>query len=201
MAVGANFPEVLRAAQLGAEWAWRTLYKDLAPAVTGYLRLHNVREPDDLTGEVFVHVVRGLANFAGDEKQFRSWVFVIAHHRVCDERRLRARKPLEPAADNTIQRLGSSGNSEDEALHGLATAEVCRVLESLSNDQRDVMLLRIIGGFTLEETAGMIGKRALSVKALQRRAIATIRRKGLVRMADSPAQLSGDLGFSASAGR
>src|SRR5688572_11563216 len=119
MAVGAGFPEVLRAAQLGAEWAWRILYKDLAPAVTGYLRLHNVREPDDLTGEVFVHIVRGLASFTGDEKQFRSWVFVIAHHRIFDESRLRARKPFEPAEDSTIQHRAPCGNSEDEALRGL----------------------------------------------------------------------------------
>lgn len=201
MAVGAGFPEVLRAAQLGAEWAWRSLYKDLAPAVTGYLHLHNAREPDDLTGEVFVHVVRGLAGFTGDEKQFRSWVFVIAHHRIFDEGRMRARKPFEPADDTTIHRLSPSGNSEDEALNGLATAEVRRVLESLSQDQRDVMLLRIIGGFTLEETAEIVAKRVGSVKALQRRAIATIRRTSHVRMADSPAQLSGDLGFFSPSGR
>ena len=200
MAVGAGFPEVLKAAQLGAEWAWHILYKELAPAVTGYLRLHNVREPDDLTGEVFVHVVRGLANFSGNEKQFRSWVFVIAHHRIFDESRLRARKPFEPAEDSTIQRLAPSGNSEDEALRGLTTAEVRRVLEALSDDQRDVMLLRIIGGFTVEETADVVGKRVSSVKALQRRAIATIRRLGMVKMAESPGQLSGDLGFSSSAG-
>lgn len=200
MAVGAGFPEVVRAAQLGAEWAWRILYKDLAPAVTGYLRLHNVREPDDLTGEVFVHVVRGLANFRGNEKQFRSWVFVIAHHRIFDESRLRARKPFEPAEDCTIQRLAPAGNSEEEALRGLATAEVRRVLEALSDDQRDVMLLRIIGGFTIEETADIVGKRVSSVKALQRRAIASIRRLGMFKMAESAGQLSGELGFSTSAG-
>jgi RNA polymerase sigma factor (sigma-70 family) len=186
MAVGEGFPEILRAAQLGAEWAWRTLYRDLAPAVTGYLRLHGVSEPEDLTGEVFVQIVRGVRGFTGDEKQFRSWVFVIAHHRIADERRSRSRKPSAPAQLQTLVQMAPSGNAEEEALGRLSIGEIRRVLEALSDDQRDIMLLRIVGGLTLEETAGVVGKRVGSVKALQHRAIATIRRMGLVRMGAAP---------------
>lgn len=180
MAIGAGFPEVLRAAQLGAEWAWRALYKDLSPAVLGYLRLRGVAEPEDLTGEVFVQVVRGLAGFSGDEKQFRSWVFVVAHHRILDERRLRTRRPAEPAGLETLESSGATGNVEDEAIDKLALAELRSVLDTLSGDQRDVLLLRIVGGLTLEETAAATGKRVGAVKALQRRGIAAIRRNGMV---------------------
>jgi RNA polymerase sigma factor (sigma-70 family) len=182
MAIGAGFPEVLRAAQLGAEWAWRALYKDLAPAVLGYLRLRGVAEPEDLTGEVFVQVVRGLAGFSGDEKQFRSWVFVVAHHRILDERRTRSRRPAEPAGFEALESSGATGNVEDEAIDKLALAELRSVLDTLSGDQRDVLLLRIVGGLTLEETAAATGKRVGAVKALQRRGIAAIRRNGMVEM-------------------
>lgn len=201
MAVGEGFPEILRAAQLGAEWAWRTLYRDLAPAVTGYMRLHGVAEPDDLTGEVFVHIVRGLSSFTGNEKQFRSWVFVIAHHRLADERRSRNRKPSEPAEIHALEQVCPAGNTEEEALSRLSVGEIRRVLEALSDDQRDIMLLRIVGGLTLEETAGIVGKRIGSVKALQRRAIATIRRIGLVKVSAAPAKLTAKLGLNGSAGR
>lgn len=201
MAVGEGFPEILRAAQLGAEWAWRTLYRDLAPAVTGYLRLHGIAEPEDLTGEVFVQIVRGLSGFTGDEKQFRSWVFVIAHHRIADERRSRSRKPSAPAELQTLEQVAPSGNAETEALSRLSIGEIRRVLDALSDDQRDIMLLRIVGGLTLEETAGVVGKRVGSVKALQRRAIATIRRMGLVKMSIAPGKLTAELGLNSSAGR
>lgn len=200
MAVGENFPEILRAAQLGAEWAWRTLYRDLAPAVTGYLRLHEASEPEDLTGEVFVQIVRGLSGFTGDEKHFRSWVFVIAHHRIADERRSRTRKPAAPAELQTLEQVAPSGNAEEEALSRLSIGEIRRVLDALSDDQRDIMLLRIVGGLTLEETAGVVGKRVGSVKALQRRAIASIRRMGLVKMS-APGKPTAELGLNSSAGR
>ncbi|HEU4868665.1 MAG TPA: RNA polymerase sigma factor [Actinomycetota bacterium] len=201
MAVGEGFPEILRAAQLGAEWAWRTLYRDLAPAVTGYLRLHGVGEPEDLTGEVFVQIVRGLSGFTGDEMQFRSWVFVIAHHRIADERRARTRKPSAPAEFQALEQVAPTGNAEEEALGRLSVGEIRRVLDALSDDQRDIMLLRIVGGLTLEETAGVVGKRIGSVKALQRRAIATIRRMGLVKMSAAPGKLTTELGLNSSAGR
>jgi DNA-directed RNA polymerase specialized sigma24 family protein len=45
------------------------------------------REIDDLTSETFLGVVRAIPRFRGDEGQFRSWVFVIAHRRLQDERR------------------------------------------------------------------------------------------------------------------
>lgn len=192
MSIGAGFPEALRAAQLGAEWAWRTIYRDLSPAVLGYLRLRGVAEPEDVTGEVFLQVVRGLGSFSGDEKQFRSWVFVVAHHRMLDDRKLRYRRPSEPARPERLEPLGATGNVEDEALDQLAVAEVRAMLDTLTDDQRDVLLLRIVGGLTLEETAAVTGKRIPSVKALQRRGIAAIRRKGVLKMTGAPPNLAAD---------
>ncbi len=193
MAIGGNFPEVLRAAQLGAEWAWRTIYRDLSPAVLGYLRLQGVLEPEDFAGEVFVQVVRNVGTFEGNENQFRSWVFVIAHHRAQDYRRSRVRKPTEPAGPETIAQHAEVGNAEEEALDRLGVADVERVLSELTDDQRDVMLLRILGGLTVEETAAALGRRVSAVKALQRRAVAAIRRKGLVPRPNDRAQASAAL--------
>ncbi len=193
MAIGEGFSDVLPAAQLGAEWAWRVIYRDLSPSLIGYLRLHGVQEPEDLTGEVFVHVVRGLSSFCGDEDQFRSWVFLIAHHRMLDDRRSRSRKPSEPVEAKSIEYHGPVGNSEEEALEQLSVAEVRRLLEGLSDSQRHVLLLRIIGGLTLEETAAVIGKRISSVKALQRRAIAAIRRAGALAVVDSSRSFAADV--------
>jgi RNA polymerase sigma-70 factor, ECF subfamily len=190
MAIGGGFPDVLAAAQLGAEWAWRVIYRDLSPTVIGYLRLHSVLEPEDLTGEVFVQVVRGLRDFVGDEAQFRSWIFVIAHHRILDERRRRSRKPFESAEPESIAQHGPAGNSEDEALARLLIGEIKQALATLSQGQREVLLLRIVGGLTLEETAAAVGKRLGSVKALQRRGFAAIRRNGIVQI---PTPVTGEL--------
>ena len=55
--------------------------------------------------------------------------------------------------------------------NGMAADDLRRVLGVLTEDQRDVLSLRVIGNLTLEETAAAVGKRVGAVKALQRRAL------------------------------
>src|SRR4051812_28950280 len=93
MATGLPFDDVLTAAQAGAAWAFEVLYRDLAPSVTGYLRLHRAVEPDDLASETFIGVFTGLSAFSGDEAALRAWVFTIAHRRLVDDWRRRSRRP------------------------------------------------------------------------------------------------------------
>lgn len=174
---GEPFESVLAAARSGAEWAWTDLYRTLALAVLGYLRAQSVPEPEDLTAEVFFQVVRSLGGFDGNESDFRSWVFVIAHRKIIDDSRSRGRRPAEPAPNEVIESLGSTGNVEDEALDELTEAYFERLMVELTADQRDVLLLRILGGLTVPEVAAAVGKRAGAVEALQRRALARLRKR------------------------
>ena len=113
MRTGVAFDDVLAAAQAGAAWAFETLYRDLAPAVTGYLRLHGAAEPDDLASETFLGVFRGLSGFAGNEDALRSWVFTIAHRRLVDDWRRRSRRPQ--LTDDADLALLPGGDAEDDA--------------------------------------------------------------------------------------
>ncbi len=69
--MGEGLDGVLDAAQAGAGWASEVLYRDLAPAVAGYLRVQGAADPDDLTNEVFLRVFRDLESFSGSDGQFR----------------------------------------------------------------------------------------------------------------------------------
>lgn len=174
--LGEDFPQTLQAARAGAEWAWASIYRDLAPSVLGYLRGRGADDPEDLTGEVFLQVVRDLPRFAGDERGFRAWVFVIAHHRLVDEGRRRGRRPVEPRAEvNEDERR--SGDVEVEALEGVAADRVRRIIEQLAPDQREVLLLRILGALTVTEVAEVLGKSQGAVKALQRRGLEAVKRE------------------------
>ncbi len=172
--LGANFSHILSGARAGAEWAWTSIYADLAPVVLGYLRAQGAAEPEDVTGEVFLHVVRDLDRFEGDEPAFRSWVFVIAHHRLLDDVRRSKRRPVEPMAEVPTE-VTRVADVEAEVLQTLATERVRRIIEGLSPDQRDVLLLRVLGGLTVAEVAEAVGKRPGAVKALQRRGLTAIR--------------------------
>lgn len=60
-------------------------------------------------------------------------------------------------------------------LHGAAAERVRRIIEQLAPDQRDVLLLRVLGELTVEEVATVIGKSPGAVKALQRRGLAAVK--------------------------
>jgi len=172
--IGESFSETLEAARTGSEWAWTRLYRDLAPSVLGYLRGRGAPDPEDVLGEVFLQVVRDLGSFHGGEREFRAWVFVIAHNRLVDEHRRRARRPVDPTPD--VPREGISGDTAESALQGVATERVRRIMQQLSPDQRTVLLLRVLGQLTVEEVARVVGKSPGAVKALQRRGLRAAKR-------------------------
>lgn len=177
MTLGQAFDSVINAARAGAEWAWAELYDDLAPLVLGYLRGRGAAEPEDLTGEVFLHMVRDIGSFEGNERDFRSWTLSIAHHRLLDDIRYRKRRPTEPAGEEVDRRTVQGGDVETEALTSLGSEGVLRVIQTLSSDQRDVLLLRMLADLTIEEIARILDKRVGAVKALQRRGLANLRKR------------------------
>ena len=178
-AFGEAFDSVLSAARTGAPWAFGRLWEALAPSVAGYLRLQGGVEPEDLTSEVFVSVLTSLDSFQGDEDRFRSWVFTIAHRRLVDDWRRRGRRPaLADGAGETDGRdaEAAGGDVEEEALRRLSEQRVRRICDLLAPDQRDVVLLRMVAGMSLDQTAEALGKTTTAVKALQHRGVAALRR-------------------------
>lgn len=175
--IGEEYPDVMAAARHGAEWAWKIIYRDLSPAVLGYLRAQGASEPEDVTGEVFLQVVRDLDAFKGDERSFRAWALTIAHHRLIDSKRRAARIAEDPAAYDELEARTTAGDVEQEALASLDRRHLAQVLNGLTDDQRSVLLLRVQGGLTVSEVAHAIGKRRSAVKALQRRALEALRRE------------------------
>lgn len=171
--IGTQFDAVVTAAQVGAEWAWTLLYRSVAPSVLGYLRARGADDPENLLGEVFLHVARNIPTFTGDEDGFRSWVFVIAHHRLLDERRVQRRRPSTAMAQVPD---AAGGSAEDEAMDGLLSSEARRTLDVLTPEQREVILLRVFADLPLEEVARIVRRPLSAVKALQRRGYARLRK-------------------------
>jgi RNA polymerase sigma-70 factor (ECF subfamily) len=174
MRTGLPYDEVLAAARTGAAWAFEVLYRDLAPPVTAYLRLHGAAEPDDLASETFLGVFTGLAGFSGDEDALRAWVFTIAHRRLVDDWRRRSRRP-QLADDPSAAADPIGGDVEDDVLDRLGADAVQRLVELLPPDQRAVLLLRILGDLTVDQVAAVLGRSTGSVKALQRRGLRALR--------------------------
>jgi RNA polymerase sigma factor (sigma-70 family) len=175
--IGADFSEVLAAAQGGDDGAVTRLYVVSVPRVLGYVRAQGVPDAEDVVSEVFVSMVRNLRAFAGDEDDFRAWLFTIAHRRVVDERRRRGRRAEASVAGEVLEAAaGVGGDGEVEALERLRVAGVLDALDQLTPDQRAVVLLRALADLPVAEIARVVGKPETAVKALLRRGLAAMGR-------------------------
>lgn len=166
--------DLVAAARAGGGWAFGRLWELLAPKVRGYLLARGAREPDDLTSEVFLQAFRGLGRFEGDGESFKRWLFTIAHRRLVDELRGRARHGVEQAYDGVLDPRRSP-SAEDDALARLLPERLRDSLAVLTPDQRDVLLLRVLGELSIEEIATATGRGVSATKSLLRRALETLR--------------------------
>jgi RNA polymerase sigma-70 factor (ECF subfamily) len=164
--LGEQFDAVLGSAQEGETWALGRLYENLQPAVLAYLRAQDL-EAEDIASDAWIDVARGLRRFTGDEAAFRRWVFTIARRRLIDARRSRTRRRTDPVppewldspvSDNQAERLGSNQAARD----------IVAVLPEL---QAQVVMLRVVAGFDVDEVAEILDKRPGAVRALQHRAL------------------------------
>lgn len=138
------------------------VYDDLAPAVLGYFRSHRMRDPEGLTGDVFVSVVRRLGRFEGDEAALRRWVFTIAHNLRVDEIRRAHRRPESSELDDA-----DLPASDPEPFDPSLVAALAR----LTDDQRDVLVLRFVADLSIDAVAELTDRTPGSVKMLQARAL------------------------------
>jgi RNA polymerase sigma-70 factor (ECF subfamily) len=174
---GSNWPQVLDACRVGAEWAWRQVYEDLAPSILRYYRASRAPDPEDLVGDTFLRVVQGIGTFEGEEGPFRAWVFTNAPRRMIDAARSSSRRSVQPIQSEDIVARGGVGDAEEDSLRSLSEQRVRWVLDRLTPDQRDVLVLRMLADLTIEQIGQVLGKRPGAVKALQARGLEELRRQ------------------------
>ncbi len=168
---------VADAAARGDVGAVEAVYRALAPRVVGYLRARGVEDPEGVTNDVFLAVIPRLPDLQGGAAGLRTLVFSVAHARAVDDHRRRSRWPVPAAYEPELDpRLAES--AETLVMGGVTTDEVGHLLEELGEDQRAVIMLRVLAGLSLEETADVLGRSVGSVKQLQRRGL--LRLRGLV---------------------
>jgi RNA polymerase sigma-70 factor (ECF subfamily) len=168
--IGPEFPQVLAAAQEGAPWAWTAIYHSVAPQLFGFARARGAPEPEDAVGEVFHDIARNVHSFEGGEASFRSWVFTIAHNRLVDQWRRASRRH-----DDTLPASACETSAETEAVAAAMDGPAFAALESLTDAQRSVMLLRTVADLSLDQVADVMGTNRNAVKAVQHRAVVRLR--------------------------
>lgn len=177
MTIGERFDDIIAAAGRGDREAMAALYEDTVPIVRGYFLAQRAHDVDDLTSDVYVSMMRTIDRFQGDEHRFRSWLLTIAHRRLVDRYRRDARRLEEPAV------FGEDGldvvvplDASEEAMARLHASGLLDAIDELTPDQRSVLLLRALADLPIRDIAEVVDKPETAVKALLRRAVASLER-------------------------
>jgi len=135
-------------------------------------RVGNFADAEDLAGEVFVKATVSIDKYKERGAPIQAWLFKIAHNLVIDYRRRKSKIEFVPIAG--IQ----ASDNQDVARIAESMVEyerVIKVLDKLTNDQRQVIELRFLGELTAEETAKVMGKKSGTVRQVQSIALQKIR--------------------------
>jgi RNA polymerase sigma-70 factor (ECF subfamily) len=160
----------VRAAQVDRA-AFAILYRRYLDAVYGYsfYLLGDHHDAEDATERTFLAALGAIERYSDTGATFRSWLFRIAHNQLANALRARSRQrtnPLdgvpEPVAPDDPGRL--AGLAEDARRLRAAVA-------LLSEDRRQVVILRFVDGLSAREIGAVLGRSEGAVRVLQHRAL------------------------------
>ena len=147
-----------------------------APAIYNYaFRLcHDPWKADQIVGNVFTRLAEHLSTGQGSIINVRAYLYKLAYHLVVNETRNDHCSALMKAVDvHHDARYSGYLSPKDWILFEVVMGAI---LKDLTDDQRHVVILRFMEGFSLKETAAIIGKTVNNVKVIQNRALASLRR-------------------------
>ena len=169
--VGDDFARVLAAARGGSDDQFAVLWRDANPALLRYLRVLAPDQAEDIAAEAWVHVIRNLGKFVGDEAAWRAWLFTTARRRLFDQARSRKRHPAEPLEEVTAAELPSSPDTAQIVMDNLATEAAVELLSQLPVAQAEVIMLRVVVGMDTEAVAAVLNKTPGNVRVTAHRGL------------------------------
>lgn len=155
--------------------AWAQIYRRYYPKIYAYLhyRVGDVDLAEDITANVFLHAVERIKSFTYRGFPLSSWLYRIAHNQMVDHFRRKAKVATKPL---TEELLAKRGGVHEEMEGALVREDLSSALKNITEEQQQVVLLKFFGGLSNAEVARIIRKPEGAVKALQHRALASLRR-------------------------
>ncbi|WP_250575191.1 sigma-70 family RNA polymerase sigma factor [Nonomuraea sediminis] len=171
--------ELTSLAVQGDRRAIESLLGELRPMVVRYCRARLGRVSgqyhiaDDVAQEVCIAVLSALPRYRDMGRPFASFVFGIASHKVADALRssVRSAVPTQDLPDGPDDGPGP----EETVVRYIEVEHARRLLARLPQNQRELLLLRVVSGLSAEETGNVLGMSPGAVRVAQHRALARLR--------------------------
>jgi RNA polymerase sigma-70 factor (ECF subfamily) len=131
---------------------------------------------EDLTAEAFTRAWRSRGGFRGDEGAALGWLLQIARNLVIDEARRRSLRPETPIGESSV--LASTDPAAEDAAMAREDRQILvRLLQSLPEESRDMLVLRYLVGWRVNQIAEHLGMHENSVSVGIRRALERVQRQ------------------------
>ena len=162
---------LIKAAQRGDTQAFAELYNACVHQVYRYIyyRIPMVNVAEDLTADVFVRVLEGLPTYQDRSVPILAWIYRIAHARMVDYFR-NARQTFQHDDVDDVE-LSVEDDLDGTLTTTYQVTQIQAAMRKLNEEQRRVIVLRFIEGYSLEMSAQLLGKSVASIKSLQFRAV------------------------------
>ena len=167
---------LVQEARAGDAWAFGLLFDHYHLPVYRYIasRVHRPSDAEDLTQLVFVKALEALPRYEARGIPFGGWLFRLARNAVIDHMRTRHdHLDLEAAT----QQPGREAGPDEVTVARQELDEVAAAMAALTDEQRDAIALRFFAGLSAREAAHVMGKQEGTIRGLQFRAIAALRRQ------------------------
>uniref|UniRef100_UPI0015F08F8B RNA polymerase sigma factor ShbA n=1 Tax=Pseudonocardia pini TaxID=2758030 RepID=UPI0015F08F8B len=137
-------------------------------------RAPGISTPEDVAQDVVIAVCTALPRYRDLETPFMAFAYGIAKNKVADAYRAAARDRSDPS-DEVPDSTDVSAGPEQSAVGSSQMSELMGLVDRLPPQQRDIVVLRVLGGLSAEETAATVGSTPGAVRVAQHRALAKLR--------------------------
>jgi RNA polymerase sigma-70 factor (ECF subfamily) len=164
-------------AQGGDREALEALYLLHFDRIYSYLHMSvgNRHDAEDLTTQTFLKMLEAIGGFRWRSAPFSAWLFRIAHNLAIDH--FRATRRWQPEAEVPEPANGVESSAEDAALQSIGRRSMLELIDNLSLEQQQVLILKFVFTFSNGEAGTILGKSEGAVKSLQHRALASLQKQ------------------------
>jgi RNA polymerase sigma-70 factor (ECF subfamily) len=139
-----------------------------------YRRTGDATLAEDLTAQVFVKMLQAIREQKAWHSSFSGWLYRIAHNLVIDYYRQRDRQN-QVSLDESLALTDDGADPIKNVASRIEAERLRNAIRQLTDEQAEVLSLRFLEGYSITEVATMMKKSEGAIKALQYRAVTTLR--------------------------